>query len=73
MQDGSNSFYVYPASVAQLRKILIGLLGGTRQEASLAKRCLIAIDRLRDEHGIAANDARHPDVLSEIPWPPEAQ
>jgi hypothetical protein len=71
VQDGSNSFYVYPASVAHLRKILFGLLGGAPQEASLAKSCLIAIDRLRDEHGIAANDARHPDVLSEIPWPPE--
>ena len=32
---------------------------------------LIAIDRLRDEHGIAANDTRHPDVMSERPWPPE--
>jgi hypothetical protein len=31
----------------------------------------VAIDKLRDEYGIAANDARHPDVLSEKPWPPE--
>ena len=28
---------------------------------------------LRDEYGIAANDTRHPNVLSEIPWPPEAR
>jgi hypothetical protein len=29
-------------------------------------------DVLRDEHGIAANDAWHPDVMSGIPWPQEA-
>ena len=72
VQAGSNSFYIHPASVAHIRKFLFGLLGGTPQEAALAKSCLIAIDVLRDEHDIAANDTRHPDVLSEIPWPPEA-
>jgi hypothetical protein len=72
VQDGSNSFYIHPVSVAQVRKFLFGLLCGTPQEATLAKSCLIAIDDLRDEHGIAANDTRHPDVLSEIPWPTEA-
>jgi hypothetical protein len=72
VQEGSNSFYIHPASVAHIRKFLFGLLGGTPQEAALAKSCLTAIDVLRDENGIAANDTRHPDVLSEIPWPPEA-
>jgi len=33
-------------------------------KAAIAKKCLEAIDRLRDVHGIAANDARHPDVMS---------
>ncbi len=72
VQDGSSSVSIHPASVAHIRKLLFGLFGGTPQEATLAKSCLIAIDVLRDEHGIAANDTRHPDVLSEIPWPPEA-
>jgi hypothetical protein len=72
VQDGSNSFYIHPASVAHVRKILFGLLSGNSHEAALAKSCLIAIDAQRDEHGIAANDTRHPDVLSEIPWPAEA-
>ncbi len=70
--DGSGFFYIHPASVAQVRKFLFGLLGSSPQEAALAKGCLIAIDFLRDEYGIAANDTRHPDVMSEIPWPPEA-
>jgi hypothetical protein len=72
LQEGSNSFYVYPASVTPIRKFLFGLLGGTTQEAALAASCLTASDILRDEYGIAANDTRHPDVLSEVPWPPEA-
>lgn len=72
VQDGSNSFYIHPASVAHIRKFLFGLLSGTSREAALAKSCLIAIDILRDEYGIAANDTRHPDVLSERPWPIEA-
>jgi hypothetical protein len=42
-------------------------------EAALAKRCLIAIDQLRDEHGIAEDDTRHPDVMSGRPWPLEAE
>ena len=48
------------------------LLTGRPLEAALAKSCLIAIDVLRDEHGIAATDTRHPDILSERPWPSEA-
>jgi hypothetical protein len=71
VSDGSNSFYIHPASVAQVRKFLFGLLSGTQPEAALAKSCLTAIDVLRDEYGIAANNTRHPDVMSEIPWPPE--
>jgi hypothetical protein len=70
--DGSNSFNIHPASVGPIRKNLFGLLGGTSPEAALAKSCLIAIDELRDEYGIAANDTRHPDVTSESPWPTEA-
>jgi hypothetical protein len=72
VHDGSNSYYTHPASVAHIRKILFDLLGSIPQEVALAKSCLMAIDILRDEHGIAANDTRHPNVLSEIPWPMEA-
>jgi hypothetical protein len=70
--EGSNSYSIYPAPVGGLRKALFDLLNGSPREAAIAKKCLEAIDRLRDEHGIAADDARHPDVMSERPWPPEA-
>jgi hypothetical protein len=73
VSDGSNSYYIHPASVAQVRKRLFGLLRDSKKEAELARKCLIAIDALRDEHGIAANDTRHPDVMSEVQWPPEAK
>lgn len=72
VQDGSNAYYTYPAPVSGIRQNLFTLLRGEAQEASLAERCLIATDALRDEYGIAAGDLRHPDVMSEIPWPKEA-
>ena len=70
--EGSGAHSIYPAPVGKLRKALFDLLDGSPTEVALAKRCLVAIDKLRDEHGIAANDPRHPDVTSERPWPPEA-
>jgi NACHT C-terminal Alpha/Beta 2 len=69
---GESGFYIRPASVAKLRKFLFGIAFGKGHEAALAKRCLVDIDELRDEHGIAAGDPRHPDVRSGCPWPPEA-
>jgi hypothetical protein len=71
--EGSNAYNVYPSPVQNLRKTLFDRLGAPTAEATLAKKCLEAIDSLRDEYGIAANDTRHPDVMSERPWPPEAE
>jgi NACHT C-terminal Alpha/Beta 2 len=71
VSESSNTFNIHPASVGSVRKTLFGLLVGEGNESELAKRCLAAIDRLRDEYGIAANDPRHPDVMSGKPWPQE--
>jgi len=71
--EDSDAYHLYPAPVGNLRKALFDLLNGLPKEATLAKKCLIGIDRLRDKHGIAANDTRHPDVMSERPWPTEAE
>lgn len=71
--EDSNAYNVYPAPVGELRKALFGMLYGSPTEAAIARRCLEEIDELRDEHGIAADDGRHPDVMSERPWPPEAK
>jgi hypothetical protein len=71
--EGSNTYSIYPAPVGKLRKAFFDLLNGSPVEPAIAKKCLEAIDELRDEHGIAADDARHPAVMSERPWPPEAK
>jgi hypothetical protein len=67
-----NSYFVRPASVAKLRKSLFGLASEKANGAALALRCLVEIDELRDEHGIAAGDPRHPNIRSDRPWPAEA-
>jgi hypothetical protein len=70
--EGSNNYNLHPRSVKDVRHALFGNLAGELPKAALAKRCLKAIDELRDEHGLAANDPRHPDVGSWKPWPEEA-
>jgi hypothetical protein len=72
VSEGSNSYNIHPASVGAVRKTLFGIVDAKTGEAALAKQCLSAIDHLRDEHGIAANDPRHPDVMSGKPWPEES-
>jgi hypothetical protein len=67
-----NSYYVRPASVANLRRFLFGFTTGESNGMALAVRCLVEIDELRDKHGIAAGDPRHPDIRSDRPWPLEA-
>lgn len=42
-------------------------------EAKLAAACLVHIDELRDRHGIASGEPRHPDIESGLPWPLLAQ
>lgn len=41
----------------------------TDNEASLASACLVHIDELRDRHGVASGEPRHPDIESGAPWP----
>jgi hypothetical protein len=41
----------------------------TRTESSLALACLVRIDELRDMHGVASGEPRHPDIATGMPWP----
>lgn len=72
VSETSNSYYIHPASTGEVRKTLFGMLEAEATVAALAKRCLLETDRLRDEHGVASNDPRHPDVMSGKPWPQES-
>lgn len=38
-------------------------------ESGLALACLVHIDELRDMHGAASGEPRHPDIASGAPWP----
>lgn len=72
VSEGSSSYNIHPAPVGAIRRILFNALEAKTREAKLAGQCLATIDHLRDEHGIAANDPRHPDVTSGRAWPEEA-
>ena len=55
--------------VTRLRRELFRMISGEPPEASLAKECLNAIDKLRDEYGAPESEPRHPDIESGQPWP----
>lgn len=53
-----------------LRKHLFKIaLASTGHETRLASACLVHIDELRDRHGVASGEPRHPDIDSGAPWP----
>ena len=40
----------------------------TGNESDLALACLVHIDELRDMHGVALGEPRHPDIATGAPW-----
>ena len=64
----SNAYSIVPIPVADLRR---RLLADTSDGSSkdLAARALNAIDEIRDEYGRAMDEPRHPNFLSDRPWP----
>ena len=64
----SNAYSIVPIAAAELRR---RLLAETRDGSSedLAAEALNAIDEVRDEHGRAMDEPRHPDLASGRPWP----
>jgi hypothetical protein len=55
--------------VPELRKRLFEM--NTDQDATglLATACLTALDEIRDKHGPAEDELRHPDISTGRPWP----
>jgi hypothetical protein len=66
VEGGTGAYEYQPVAIAKLRKDVLAMLNGTPQV--LAEACLSAIDKLRDEHGSAASEPRHPDIESGRPW-----
>ena len=65
----AGAYEEFSVSLAAFRLQLFGLAVGGGPRAALAERCLLAIEKLRDEHGRIADEPRHPDIGSERPWP----
>ncbi len=66
--DGAYKQISTPAPL--LRKRLFELSRtATATDSSLALACLVHIDELRDTHGVASGEPRHPDIASGAPWP----
>jgi len=68
--DWVGAFEQISVAAPSLRKRLFGMARtGEGHEAGLASACLVHIDELRDRYGIASDEARHPDIESNVPWP----
>lgn len=65
------AYELYGVAVPNLRKILFAMTGDNGEEARLAAACLTAIDELRDSHGYAYSEPRHPDIDVGRSWPLE--
>ena len=69
----SNAYNLHPVPLTALRKQLFAMLLTSPAEASMAEACLSQIDQLRDEHGQAEFEPRHPDVETDRAWPTAAE
>jgi hypothetical protein len=55
-------------SLAALREQLLGIAMASEALSTLAERCLISVEKLRDEHGRIDGEPRHPDIDSGQAW-----
>jgi CheY-like chemotaxis protein len=67
--DWAGASELFGIAVTALRKALFAMIEGDTPEGRLAKECLTAIDRIRDEYGPVESEPRHPDIGSGRPWP----
>ena len=65
----SNAYELQAAPLTSLRKHGFALLLAGGPGAIWAKRCLEAVDRLRDEYGKPMDEPNHPDLVFKVPWP----
>ena len=70
LSDWAGAYEQISTPVPSLRKSLFEIsLTATGNESGLALACLVHIDELRDMHGVASGEPRHPDIASGAPWP----
>ncbi|RWM01751.1 MAG: hypothetical protein EOR68_09150 [Mesorhizobium sp.] len=72
LNDKGTHYETYPINAAPLRKALFAAVCEGGAIAGLAKDALTVIDETRDQYGFPDDEPRHPDIASNVPWPPEA-
>ncbi|TIS45588.1 hypothetical protein [Mesorhizobium sp.] len=70
--DEGTHYEIYPINAAPLRKALFAAVCEGGAIAGLANDALTVIDEMRDRNGFPEDEPRHPDIASNLPWPPEA-
>jgi hypothetical protein len=66
---GPGAYQEFSVPLTKLRQRLFAIAVANDPRAVLAKRCLITIEKLRDEYGRIDDEPRHPDISSGIAWP----
>ncbi len=69
LEGFSGAYELLGQPLVQLRQELFAMTRGEGPQATLAMRCLLTIERARDEHGRPASEPRHPDIGSGFAWP----
>ncbi|MBE0547759.1 MAG: hypothetical protein IH627_08915 [Rubrivivax sp.] len=70
LSDWAGAYEQISTPVPSLRKRLFEMSRtATGNQAGLALACLVHIDELRDMHGVASGEPRHPDIATGAPWP----
>src|SRR5262249_3597478 len=65
----TGAYELRPVALSEVRRELFGMLTGDATEVAVGEACLTAIDEVRDKHGPAPFEPRHPDIRSRRPWP----
>jgi len=66
---GAGAYQEFSVSLTALRAQLLAMAAANDAQSALAERCLITIEKLRDEHGRIDDEPRHPDIGSGRQWP----
>jgi hypothetical protein len=69
----SNTYEIEAAALPALRQRAFDLMLGNTPQASWARKCLHAIDQLRDHYGKPWSEPNHPTLTARIAWPDAAQ
>ena len=66
---GGGAYEEFGVSLTTFRQELFGIAVANEARSTLAERCLLAIEKIRDSHGRINDEPRHPDIGSGRAWP----